>query len=68
MGAQVDLFCKFTRKTDIGPEEVCVGWFRTDEMGGWGTLLRSGPRRGRGWSFEGLVYRLELDAEWVREE
>jgi hypothetical protein len=37
-------------------------------MGGWGTLLRSGPRRGRGWSFEGLVYRLELDAEWVREE
>ena len=31
-------------------------------------LLRSGPRRVRGWSFEGLVYRLELDAEWVGEE
>jgi len=68
MGAQVDLFCKFTRKTEIGVEEVFVRWSRTDELGGLWTLLRSGPRRGRGRSFEGLVYRLELDAEWVGEE
>jgi hypothetical protein len=60
MGAQVDLFCKFTRKTKIGVKEVFGGW--------WWTLLRSGPRRGRGRSFEGLVYRLGLDAEWVWEE
>jgi hypothetical protein len=60
MGAQIDLFYKFTRKPKIGVEEVCVGW--------WWTLLRSGPRRGRGRNFEGLVYRLELDAEWVGEE
>ena len=25
MGAQVDLFCKFTRKAEIGVEDVCVG-------------------------------------------
>jgi hypothetical protein len=25
MGTQIDLFYKFTRKTDIGLEEVCVG-------------------------------------------
>jgi hypothetical protein len=60
MGARIDLFCKFTRKTKISVKEVSVGW--------WWTLLRSGPRRGRGRSFEGLVYRLELDAEWVGEE
>ena len=60
MGAQIDLFYKFTRKTEIGLEEGFIGW--------WWTLLRSGPRRGRGRSFEGLVYRLELDVEWVGEE
>ena len=26
MGAQVDLFCKFTRKTKIGVKEVFGGW------------------------------------------
>jgi len=38
--------------------------------GGWsrGCGPDAGPDRGRGWSFEGLVYRLELDAEWVGEE
>ena len=46
MGAQINLFYKFTRKTEIGVEEVFVGW--------WWTLLRSGSRRGRGRSFEGL--------------
>ena len=60
MGAQIDLFYKFTRKTEIVLEEGFVGW--------WWTLLRSGSRRGRGRSFEGLVYRLELDVEWVGEE
>ena len=60
MGAESDPFCKFTRKTDIGLEEGFVGW--------WWTLLRSWPRLCRGRSFEGLVYRLGLDAEWVGEE
>ncbi len=36
MGAQIDLFYKFTRKTEIGLEKVCVGW--------WWTLIRSEPR------------------------
>lgn len=45
MGTRIELFCKFTRKTEIGLEEGFVGW--------WWTLLRSGPRRGRGRGFEG---------------
>ena len=103
MGAQINLFYKFTRKPEIGVEEVFVGWSSLDDLVGGGpyfapgpdevgggaskgyrgagktprcrylakarlALLRSGPRRGRGWSFEGLVYRLELDVEWVGEE
>ena len=40
MGAQINYFYKFTRKTDIGLEEVCVGgggpYFALgpDEVGG----------------------------------
>ena len=49
MGTRIELFCKFTRKTEIGLEEGFIGW--------WWTLLRSGPRRGRGRSFEGLPRR-----------
>ena len=81
MGAQIDLFYKFTRKTEIGVGDVCFGgggpYFALgpDEVGDGASkgdrgagktprcrylakarlaLLRSGPRRGRGRSFEGL--------------
>jgi hypothetical protein len=43
MGTQTILFCKFTRKTAIGLEEVFVGWFRTNEMGGVGPYFAPGP-------------------------
>ena len=61
MGAQINLFCKFTRKLEIGVEEVFVGWSRADELGGGGPYFAPGPG-------EELIYRLELDAEWVGEE
>ena len=45
-----------------------LGCSRTDELGGVGPYFAPGPDEVGGWSFEGLVYRLELDAEWVEEE
>ena len=33
MGAQIDLFYKFTRKPEIGVEEVFVGWCDREAVG-----------------------------------
>ena len=45
MGARIDLFCKFTRKTKIGLEEVFVGWC---DRGAGGGVPRSRDALSRG--------------------
>ena len=61
MGTQIDLFYKFTRKADKGLKVFLAGssgqmnWVVLDP-----TSLRTPTMSGA--SFEGRVYRLELDA------
>ena len=51
MGAQIDLFYKFTRKTESGLEKVCVG--------GGGPYFAPGPDEVGGGASKG--YRGEVD-------
>ena len=43
MGAQINLFYKFTRKTEIGVEEVFVAWSSLDDLVGGGPYFAPGP-------------------------